>query len=164
MKVREKKKRKSIVKVKVNARDKRTNSGEIREEEKMLKELEWEDPFLGVGTPPCNFMSQILNIMKNKMAPQRREELRATGRRYLQTACAAYMSQIRRGKYFLHEHPWGAESWQEDCVREVAAQPGVRIVKGPQCKYHLQGYDRYGNHGFIRKYTGFITNLPELAD
>ena len=59
------------------------------EEEKLLKELEWEDPFLGVGTPPCNFMTQILNIMKNRMSPERREELRATGRRHLKTACAA---------------------------------------------------------------------------
>ena len=38
--------------------------------------------------------------------------------------------QIARGKFFLHEHPATASSWDLPMIRELAEHPGVSIVTG----------------------------------
>jgi uncharacterized protein (TIGR02118 family) len=36
--------------------------------------------------------------------------------------------QFDRGRYFLHEHPWPAESWNEPEMQELLTLPGVRKI------------------------------------
>ena len=42
--------------------------------------------------------------------------------------------QISRGKFFLHEHPATASSWDLPMIRELAEHPGVTIVTGDMCR------------------------------
>ena len=38
---------------------------------------------------------------------------------------------MEAGRYFLHEHPFTAESWGEKVMKEFAVTEGVYFVKGP---------------------------------
>ena len=78
------------------------------------------------------------------------------GRVHLAWCCKLYCDQIKRGAFFLHEHPAGATSWSEDCVREVLAFDGVARVVADQCE---PGQETEAGEP-IRKPTGFMSNSP----
>ena len=67
-----------------------------------------------------------------------------------------------RGRYFLHEHPLGANSWKLAEAVEFAKDPRVIFVKGPMCRWDVQLEDEHGL-GHVRKCTGWWTNSPVLA-
>jgi hypothetical protein len=46
-----------------------------------------------------------------------------------------YEEQVKDGKYFLHEHPAWATSWQLGCVRRILAMERVDEVVADQCQY-----------------------------
>ena len=73
-----------------------------------------------------------------------------------------YNSQREAGRYFLHEHPAAASSWQEQCVQKLMGKDGVTRVIGDQCRYGLVATDE-GRNGPARKSTGFMTNSPCIA-
>ena len=79
-----------------------------------VRELEFlqenEDPYLLIGTPPCNVFSQLWHIGKYNRDPAWNEEQRRLGEKHLATCIAAYRRQMQRGRYFLHEHPLPAGS------------------------------------------------------
>ena len=68
-----------------------------------------------VGAPPCTPFS-IWNhgINFKKMDPTKVEGMIREGVQHLKFVCSLYRKQIRRGKYFLHEHPATAVSWREE--------------------------------------------------
>ena len=47
------------------------------------------------------------------------------GRRHLSISMTACKKQHLGGRLFLHEHPDGASSWDEDCVQELLADERV---------------------------------------
>ena len=128
--------------------------------------LEEEDPYFLIGTPPCEAFSQLLSISKHTRDPKEIERCTAVGRRHLEVTMGAYESQMRRGRYWLHEHPWGAESWKEPCVERISSMPSVETVKGPMCKWDMMATDPRGlqGEGHVRKNCGWMTNLPRLAE
>ena len=79
---------------------------------------------------------------------------------HLQWCCRLYLKQIERGTYFLHEHPSGASSWDERCVREVMAKISVRRVVADQCQLG----QRTDAGDPIKKPTGFMSNSHELLE
>ena len=52
-------------------------------------------------------------------------------------SCAVYRWQTERGVHILHEHPWGASSWDLDCLKAVRELPGVVVVRCDQRLYGL---------------------------
>ena len=68
-----------------------------------------------------------------------------------------YMHQIKHGRYFIHEHPAFATSWDEPCVKQVLRQDGVDRIVCDQCQHGAQ--DESGNP--IRKPTAFMSNAEE---
>ena len=53
---------------------------------------------------------------------------------HLRFVCELYQMQLDAGRYFLHEHPNGATSWDLSCIRQVLAQHGVKRIRGDQCQ------------------------------
>ena len=53
----------------------------------------------------------------------------------LQFPVDIYWDQVSRGKFFLHEHPATASSWDLPIIRELAEHPGVSVatVLGVRC-------------------------------
>ena len=51
---------------------------------------------------------------------------------------------MESGRYFLHEHPKGAKSWEEPVVKELREDPRVYEVIGPMCRWGMEATDAHG--------------------
>jgi hypothetical protein len=105
-----------------------------------------------IGSPMCTVFStlQALNAASRDPADVRREYLRAMI--HLRFVCELYDMQMQEGRYFLHEHPHAATSWQEPCVQSILANDGVETVVMEQCQYGQE--DEHGAP--IRKSTKWM--------
>ncbi|CAK0826208.1 unnamed protein product, partial [Prorocentrum cordatum] len=134
-----------------------------------VKELEKQqermDPILLTGPPPCEKFSLLRGLSAKFRTDEQGAAEMEEARHHLKVAVDAYWRQLRKpGRYFLHEHPWSARSWNEDIVKELVAHPGVFTVKGPMCRWGMKLTNpRNGQEEFVRKETGWVTNHPGLA-
>ena len=79
-----------------------------------------------------------------------------------------YWDQISRGKFFLHEHPATASSWDLSIINELAEHPGVSSVTGDMCRWGMHLPEERENQGteksvLVKKPTKWMTNSPALA-
>ena len=78
-----------------------------------LKELiNTTEPYFLIGSPPCTPFSNLQNLNKAKRDPRIVKEELAAGRAHLKVCCAEYTRQHKAGRYFVHEHPHSASSWE----------------------------------------------------
>ena len=107
-----------------------------------VKELEirvdQEEPYVLMGSPPCDPFSRLQAILRRSRDPDAYEKMREKGKHHLKTATDFYWRQLRAGRFFLHEHPAGADSWKEDCIVNLQNEPGVYTVEGPMCCYDMK--------------------------
>ena len=124
-----------------------------------------EEPEIVIGSPLCGPFSAAPSI-----TPLNSDQWKAKVREgylHLYFCLQIYWWQVRRGKYFLHEHPVNAQSWQLPAVQRLKSHPGVELYVGDQCPYH-QGVliKRNGRRCWCHalKRTGWLTNMPSLAE
>lgn len=129
-----------------------------------------EDPYFIIGSPPCTLPSllQEFSIKANRDNPRWMVEFNrrlAEAMEHVSFCCMLYRYQLRRGRHFLHEHPWTARSWQLDSIREILAHPGVQLVEGHMCQFLLRTHIEQdgGELGLVKKPTGFVTSSECLA-
>ena len=129
-----------------------------------------EDPFLLIGSPPCTLFSilQELNLVVNRDKPGWLEEFerrKAEAIEHIRFCCTLYDYQLKRGKHFLHEHPWTARSWKLDFIQDLLNDERVHLVEGHMCDFgmtsHVNG--KHGERGLVKKPTGFMTSSYEIA-
>ena len=53
----------------------------------------------------------------------------------LEFCAELYREQIKGGRYFLHEHPATATSWQTDVIEKLLGKKGVVRVTCDHCSY-----------------------------
>ena len=111
---------------------------------------------------PAECAERLNNINHAKMSPEEVKTRFQYARRHLEFSVKLYKMQLDAGRYFLHEHPQGASSWQEPCIKEVMKRHGVTRVVGDQCMYGLKSKEK-GHEGPARKRTGFMTNSVCIA-
>ena len=63
------------------------------------------------------------------------------------------------GRYFLHEHPKDATSWNTAPIKEVMRLPNVRKITADMCAFGMVQEDELGT-ALIKKPTGFMSNSP----
>ena len=137
-----------------------------REEDRdELQELqEGEGPYLLIGGLPCEAFSALQRLNQMRVDPEMRRPRLEQGRQHLNTAVSAYRRQIQQGsRYFLHEHPFSADSWKEQSIDDLQKEKDVYFVKGPMCRWSMRAEGARGE-GFVRKDTGWLTNSPALRD
>ena len=103
-----------------------------------MKKLKAERPLLLVGSPMCAAFSRwqrINNLIRDPVTVQA-EKKRAIV--HLEFCMELYREQIRHGRYFVHEHPVYATSWQEPSVEKLMGEIGVEKAICDQC-LHLSG-------------------------
>ena len=131
-----------------------------RDKARML--LREQKPLFVVGSPMCTAWCtwQRLNKLKRDPETCRRERVRA--RLHLDFVMEIYREQIDAGRFFLHEHPDGSDSWTEKCCNKIMNIEGVGRVVADQCQY--DNFVTFGlQKGFpVKKPTGFMSNAPEL--
>ena len=84
------------------------------------------------------------------------------GLEHLTFACELYKDQIDSKRFFLHEHPAQARSWDLWMFREILEMPCVVKILGDQFAFGLWCTDTNGP-ALFRKPTGWMTNSPKIA-
>ena len=98
------------------------------------------------------------------MDPERVKQMLAEGRVHLEFVARLYRRQIANGKWFIHEQPATALSWDERPILNILAHHDVRLVVADQCQYGLTAPSSNGSRLPALKPTKFIANAGPLAD
>ena len=117
-------------------------------------------PFLVVGSPPCTLFSvlQGLNLYKNGEKWRQEFEVRKQQAiQHVEFCAAIYRLQSAAGRYWLHEHPANATSWNLKTITKLHMMPGVEKVRADQCMFGLVTEVR-GETRPAKKPTSFLTN------
>ena len=132
--------------------------------DRAAKAIEDLCPELLVGSPMCAPFSNLQNLnVRTEEARQLLDEKEEEGTIHLEFCVKQYEAQMKRGKYFLHEHPQSARSWKLGCIQKLASRDDVFKVIGDMCPYGMVSADDVGE-GRVKKPTSFLTNSAEIAD
>ena len=142
---------------------------DLRKESDIQEVREWidkDEPALLTGSPPCHMFSLLQNISWYKLSPEVRERRMKEALNHLHVSCEMYRKQYDAGRWFLREAPWSATSWKDPEVQELLSREGVRVVRGPMCRWGMMSTDKHGlqGTGYVRKETGWMTNCEALAE
>jgi len=121
--------------------------------------LQEEDPYLVTGSPPCEAFSPLRALDERRVDRETKALRLEVGKDILKTICESYKQQMKRGRYFLHEHQKNAKSWGEKCVKEIAERDDVFVVEGPMCGWGMKASGK----SYVREMTKWMTNSEELA-
>ena len=93
--------------------------------QRALELIREQKPLFLIGSPMCTAYStwQHLNNAKRDPAIVAREKRRAD--KHLDFVCQLYREQIEGGRFFLHEHPEYALSWDYKEIKDLMCVPGV---------------------------------------
>ena len=125
--------------------------------------LQQARPILLIGSPMCTAFSawQQLNYAKSQdQEKMRREYLKACV--HLEFVAELYRDQLADGRYFLHEHPRSASSWDLSCMQRLQSTAGVETVCGDQCQYGAEAPHGPRKGDPVKKPTKFMSNSPEI--
>ena len=70
--------------------------------------------------------------------------------------------QVRRGAYFLQEHPAEVASWSSQVVKTMTKLPGETVTKLDMCLYGMR-VDTKEISGHARKAPKLMADSPEIA-
>ena len=129
-----------------------------------LQLLREQKPLFLIGSPMCTAFCtwQRLNAQKCDSEAMRRKLTQA--RTHLNFVVLLYREQLEGGRYFLHEHPRFATSWDEGCIERLQEIPGVELVHADQCQYGAEVNIGVHRGKPIKKPTGFLSNAPKLLE
>jgi hypothetical protein len=125
--------------------------------------LRIENPWVVIGSPPCTAFS-VLNrgLNRDRVPAERRERQLAEGKVLLGFALSVYTWQVRRQKYFVHEHPASVSSWTLPEVMAVRTMEGVATVLNDACMFGMKAVDAEGTERPVKKPTRWMSNAPAL--
>ena len=134
------------------------------------KNIRETQPYLIIGSPPCTLFSNLQELNKhvhrdNPIWLANFEEEKRKACRHIEFCIQLYRHQLRQGRHFLHEHPWGASSWRLDSVVEMMQDGRVFTVESHQCRFGLDSHisSKDGARGPVKKPTGFMTSARCIA-
>ena len=119
-------------------------------------------PLLLIGSPPCTqFCSwQTLNAARLGWTAEDVQIRRAEGELHVRFCCELYGFQAAAGRYYLHEHPANATSWQLKEVQELLRTTNAAQVVGDQCQYGQETAEGCP----IKKPTRWLSNSPKILE
>ena len=111
-----------------------------------------------IGSPERRRYStwQAYNDVRRDPQQIRREKVRALV--HMQFVCELYDMQHAAGRYFLHEHPSTASSWNLRCIRRIMKLEGVNRIRSDQCQFGQTSREARP----VKKPTGFMSNSEML--
>ena len=87
--------------------------------------LEEDQPLVSILSPPCKMFSLLMKSNKSRMDPAVYAARRVDGEHLLSFAVNVAQHRRRRRRYFLLEHPDGADSWMQADLRDLMSEPDV---------------------------------------
>ena len=103
--------------------------------ERAMRRVKEDRPMLLVGSPMCTAFSTWQRINNRIRDPYVVEAEKRRAVMHLEFCVELYREQLRHGRYFLHEHPAYATSWQEEAMRGLMGEQGVETATCDQCMY-----------------------------
>ena len=116
-------------------------------------------PKLVIGSPMCTMFSVLQNW--SAWTPEK-ERRWVEAKAHIDFMMEIYKVQDDAGRWFLHEHPASASSWQLAGVKEVLERQGTLLSVIDQCMYGLETYAKNGKKVKARKRTKFMTNCAGI--
>ena len=135
----------------------------VEDRRRCWRQLKLEDPWVVIGSPPCTPFSVIQALNKTRSNPQEQQRKLIEGKVLLNFALDVYRWQVRRGRYFVHEHPATATSWTLPEVQKLLSHPTVECITSDMCMFGMRAVDAQGREGPVLKPTRWMTNAPRLA-
>ena len=129
--------------------------------EKVRKMIRDTKPFLVICSPPCTMFSSLQNLSKNKRDQGEWQRLMKIAEQHIKFCVEIYKSQIAGRRFFLHEHPHSASSWQMKEIKEMMMHEEVEVTECDMCAYGLVVADKDGT-ALARKRTRLMSNSPEI--
>ena len=123
-----------------------------------LKKIELEKPMFIIGSPMCTAYSTWQRLLRARRDPHQVRRQRVRADLHMAFTMEVYKMQMDGGRYFLHEHPAYAESWQLSSVKDVARCPNVDTVVGDQCQYQQEA----DTGAPVKKPTRWMSNSSEV--
>ena len=135
-----------------------------REVEKKIDEV---DPDLLIGSPPCTKFSILQKSVRAKGLTDQQQEKFEVGlgqaTRHINFCVRMYHKRRIKNRYYLHEHPLTATSWQLPSMRTIVEHHGNHEAVADQCAYGLKTKDPVYGILPARKPTRFATYSPAIA-
>ena len=122
-----------------------------------------QQPLLLTGSPDCAPFTVLRNINRSYLNTKENQEKRQRGEDHLHLCIERYRGQVRRKRYFLHEHPAGADSWDDEEMQRLQQEPGVYTVSGPMCAWGMSIHAKRKGNGLVYKNTKWVTDSKEIA-
>ena len=120
------------------------------------------DVLFAIVCPPCTMFSPLQLLWNYKRMDPEVWRLRLREAvMYVDHAMECCKEQVRRGRFFLFEHPQRSSAFELGSVTEVLALPGVRRVSFDQCMFGLKSKVRGVP---MRKRTTFLTNAKPIVN
>ena len=122
-------------------------------------------PMLLIGSPMCTRFStwQRLNDAKAQN-PDLIRKAHAEACAHIEFVVELYREQLAGNRYFLHEHPRFASSWDLECMQLLSSVPGVRTVRADQCQYGAEVPRGALKGSPVMKPTGFMSNSESCCE
>ena len=108
-----------------------------------MKYIDENDAYFIIGSPPCTaFCAWNAKMNFRKMNIAKVDAIVKEGQLHLNFMIRIYRKQLAKGRYFVHEHPASAVSWNEAEMVKLMAFDNVHLVKADQCMYGLKTHTR----------------------
>ena len=127
-----------------------------------VRKVPKDRPRLLIGSPMCTGYNVMNNINYARLSQEEIDEKMKYARLHLEFCIKLYRIQMRESRYFLHEHPQSASSWQEEAIMKLLQEESITRAVRDQCRYGLTTKDGI-NTGPAKKPIGFITNSICIA-
>ena len=130
----------------------------IEKQKEAERLIDQTKPMVLVGSPMCTAYCAWQRINALRRDPKLVAQEKAKADMHLEFVCRMYKKQIEAGRYFLHEHPAQASSWNEECIKELLRHQSVDCSIMDQCQYGQK--DDEGQP--IKKPTKWMSNADEV--
>ena len=139
--------------------------GNPETQKRAMKRVEEDAPYLLIGSPPCTPFSRIQFFNKSRGSPEEKARKLDQAKAHITFCIKLYRAQRKRGRFLLHEHPHGADSWSMEEVEELLAEEDVMRIRGDMCAYGLKTWaeEKGEEDQFARKGTWFMTDSPHVG-
>jgi len=105
--------------------------------------------------------SSLQNLSKNRRDKAKFNKAMKEAEEHVKFCMGIYWIQMKAGRYFLHEHPNSASSWNMPEVVEMIANEDVDVVTCDMCAFGLKITDNVGE-ALVEKRTKLMSNPPEV--
>ncbi len=133
--------------------------------DKVRRLLRRHRPYVLIGSPMCTAFSTWQALNQHKFSdPEAKRRAKIEAEVHMRFVISLYYEQIENGRYFIHEHPQWATSWQLEEMAGLMEVPGVIRVRGDQCQYGAEIVRGKNRGAPVMKPTGFLTNSQAVAE